>query len=184
MKKLLLITPLLIAACSSNPHKAEELDTKIEKSQNVGSDAVIGIKDGNMIYQKKVLLSEEIRTATITAREQEAKLYGGPRYFDNNGLIGALRDCRSKVAAISGDKLQWTEKREYVIPDEDNIKMGLDEQGNLAGINEEFLKDRLARFKEYQKVLMQRTEEMENKIAACNAEVGLSKKKAEATKEP
>lgn len=181
MKKTLVLCSLLLGACSTNPHKAVGLDTKIDSTQAVTEDSVIGVKDGNMVYQKKVLLGEELRSATVTARELEAKLYGGPRYYDNNGLIGALRACRSKVASRTGDKLQWTEKRDYVIPDEEDIKMGVDEKGKLTGVTEEYLKDRLARYQGYQKILRQRTDEMEEKIAACNAQFEvLNKKKSSA----
>lgn len=177
MKKVFWPLVLLLAACSSNPHKADELDTKIDKTQAVGQDAVIGVKDGNMIYQKKVLLGEELRSVTVAAREQEAKLYGGPRYFDNQGLIGALRACRAQLATLTGETLQWTEKREYVIPENEDIKMGIDEKGSLAGVTEEFLKDRLERYQGYLKVLNDRSDIMENKIAACKSQVAQQKKK-------
>lgn len=172
-----LIVVFFLSACASNPNKAVDLNTKVEKAEGVGQDAVVGIKDGNMIYQKKVLLNEELRNSTIAARELEAKLYGGPRYYDNNGLIGVLKSCRAKLAAMKGEKLQWTEKREYVIPEGEEIKMGVDEKGALTGVTEEFLKDRLERFKGYQKVLMQRSDDMDDKIAACNTELELEKKK-------
>lgn len=176
MKKIVFASIALLSACSSNPHKASELDTKIDKAENAGQGAVIGVKDGNMVYQKKVLLGEELRSLTVNVRELEAKLYGGPRYFDNNGMIGALKICRAKLAAVKGEKLQWTERRDYVIPDGEDLKMGLDEKGVLTGLTEEFLKDRLERYKSYQKILTQRTDEMEEKIASCNSQLDLAKK--------
>lgn len=180
MKKILVVCFLFLGACASNPHKAVDLDTQVERAETVGQDAVVGVKDGNMIYQKKVLLGEELRTTTIAARELEAKLYGGPRYYDNNGLIGVLKSCRAKLAAETGEKLQWTEKRDYVIPDGEDIKMGIDEKGTLTGLTEEFLKDRLERYRGYQKILTQRTDEMDDKIAACNSLVEFAKKKKSA----
>lgn len=185
MKKCILISLLFLSACSSNPHKAVDLDTKVDRAEGAGQDAVIGVKDGNMIYQKKVLLGEELRTSTIAARELEAKLYGGPRYYDNNGQIGVLKSCRAKLSSLTGEKLQWTEKREYVIPDGEDLKMGIDEKGSLTGVTEEFLKDRLERYRGYQKILAQRSDDMDDKIAACNSQVELArKKKSSATTEP
>lgn len=178
MKMVLIVSILILSGCASNPHKAVELETKVERAEGAGTDAVIGIKDGNMIYQKKVLLGEELRTTTIAAREMEAKLYGGPRYYDNPGLIGVLKSCRAKLATEKAEKLQWTEKREYVIPEGEDIKMGVDEKGTLTGVTEEFLKDRLERYRGYQKVLGQRIDEMDDKIAACNSEVEYARKKA------
>ncbi len=177
MKTVLTIAVLFLGACASNPHKAADLDTKIEKAEVAGKDAVVGIKDGNMVYQKKVLLGEELRSVTVSAREMEAKLYGGPRYFDNNGLIGSLKNCRAKLSSLKGEKLQWTEKRDYVIPDSENLKMGVDEKGSLTGVTEEFLKDRLERFTGYKSILSQRMDEMDDKIAACNSEVEQLQKK-------
>lgn len=171
MRIIMTAAVLFLGACASNPHKAVDLKTSVEKAEAAGSDAVIGLKDGNMIYQRKVLLGEELRSVTVAATEIEAKLYGGPRYYDNNGLIGALRNCRAKVSSLKGEKLQWTEKRDYVIPESDNIKMGVDEKGTLTGVTEEFLKDRLERFKGYKTILSQRTVEMEDKIAACNVDL-------------
>jgi hypothetical protein len=176
MKKIFISACVFLSACSSNPHKASELNTKIEKAENAGQGAVIGVKDGNMVYQKKVLLGEELRTLTVNARELEAKLYGGPRYFDNNGMIGALKNCRAKLATAKGEKLQWTERRDYVIPDGEDLKMGFDEKGALTGLTEEFLKDRLDRYKGYQKILTQRIDDMDEKIASCNSQLNFANK--------
>lgn len=177
MKVILTTAIFFLGACASNPHKAVEIDTNVDKAEVAGPDAVVGIKDGNMIYQKKVLLGEELRSVTVAATEMEAKLYGGPRYYDNNGLIGVLKNCRAKLASLKGEKLQWTEKRDYVIPDSEKLKMGVDEKGSLTGVTEEFLKDRLERFKGYKNILSQRTDEMDDKIAACNVEVEQIQKK-------
>lgn len=156
--------------CATNPHRAVELDTKIERVSPISQNSRIGVKEGNIIYQKNVLLGEEVRNATIAAHEMEAKIYGGPRYYDNNGLIGVLKMCRAQISGMTDGKLQWTEKRDYVIPEE-NIQMGIDESGKLAGLTEEFLRDRLDRYRSYKRVLEQRAEEIETKIAACQSEV-------------
>ena len=170
MKKLLVLITLAISACATNPNKAVYLDTKVERSAAVSDDSLIGVKDGNIIYQKKFLLNEELRRAQNNAREVEAKLYGGSRYYDNNGLLGSLQICKAQLSSMSDGKLSWTEKRDYVIP-EDDFKMGIDESGKLSGITEEGLYTRIERFRQYKAVLDARSEEMETKISVCRAEV-------------
>ncbi len=175
---LVLLFALNMAAnvgCATNPHKAVKLDTSIEKTTPISQDSVIGVKDGNIVYQKKILLGEELRSVTVTVHEMEAKLYGGPRYYDNNGLIGALKICRAQLSGLTDGKLLWTEKRDYVVPESEDIKMGLDESGKLAGLTEEFLRDRIERFRGYKRILESRTSDMEDKISACQSEVAYTK---------
>lgn len=174
MKNVLVAMTLLTGACASNPHKAVELDTKVAYEAQVTSSAVIGVKNGDMIYQKKALLSEELRSLQITVYELEAKLYGGPRYYDNNGLIGALKICRAKLSLPEngGDgKLAWTEKRDYVVPEDEFTAIGMNEKKDLIGVQEEFLKDRLQRFSQYKSILEGRTEDMQDKIDMCSVQV-------------
>ena len=62
MKKLITLSLAAVAAfavgCSSNPHKAKDIETKMEKTSKVSGDENVGIKDGNLVVQKKVLLLE------------------------------------------------------------------------------------------------------------------------------
>jgi len=176
VKKLLLIPMLALAACATNPNKVVDLDTKVEKITVISESAVIGVKDGSMIYQKKVLIGEELRSLQNKAYEAEATLYGGPRYYDNNGLIGSLKNCRAQESALADGKLKWTEKRDYVIPEYETLKIGVDESGKLAAVTEEFLKERMERFKGYKAVIDQRTEEMQEKISSCQAQVAFEKR--------
>lgn len=157
----LLILSLALSACASSPHKAEHLNTKVELSAAVGNDQVIGVKDGNMVVQKKVLMSEELRRLQNETYETEAKVYGGHRYFDNRGLYGVLEDCMMKK------RLPMPEKREYVVPEAETTKLGLDENNQLVGVSEEFLKDRIERFSTYRKALRDREQEYESKIKLC-----------------
>lgn len=174
MRIIILVLPIAILACASNPHKAVELDTKVAYEAQVTSSAVIGVKNGDMIYQKKALMSEELRNLQITVYELEAKLYGGPRYYDNNGLIGALKICRAKLSLPEngGDgKLAWTEKRDYVVPEDEFTAIGMNEKKDLIGVQEEFLKDRLQRFLQYKQILQGRAEDLQSKIDVCSAEL-------------
>src|SRR5690606_7625825 len=44
----------LIVGCRGNPHKAEKIETEIENVDVVSGDTSVGVKDGNMVVQKKV----------------------------------------------------------------------------------------------------------------------------------
>lgn len=170
MKKIFTLF-LILSACTSNPHKAEKIDTKVELEAPVSTNQVIGVKDGNMVVQKRVLMSEELRRLQNEAHELEAKVYGGPRYFDNNGLWGALRECQIKAAELQsgGDgKLKpMPETREYVIPEDDQTKVGLSETNKIIGVSEEFLKDRIERFQGYRSILRQRQDEYVDRLQSC-----------------
>lgn len=183
MKNFILLFALFIAACSSNPHKAKEIDTKIDNSDKVSGDTSVGVKDGNMIVQTKVLMNEEIRRLQNEVYEMEDHVYGNRKY-GSLGLYGVLRDCKTQMAdpKNGGDgKLMWTEPIDRVTDKEDEFKIGLDEKGKLAGVSEEFLKDRITRFKEYKKVLNKRQDEYEEKVSICKADLKNRKASAEKT---
>ena len=55
----------ILSACSSNPHKAKNIETEMEKKDVVSGDTSVGVKDGNMIVQKKVMMNEELRRMTM-----------------------------------------------------------------------------------------------------------------------
>lgn len=162
-----------LAGCSSNPHKAEEIDTKIDNKGQVSGDTTVGVKDGDMIVQKKVLMNEELRRLQNDVYELEDRVYGNRKY-GSKGLYGVLKDCRADLSskALGGTgKLQWTEPIDRVTDKEEEFKVGLDDKKQLIGVSEEFLKDRIDRFKQYKLVLQKRQDEYEDKVEVCKAEV-------------
>lgn len=164
---------LSLAGCSSNPHKAEEIDTKIDNKGQVSGDTTVGVKDGDMIVQKKVLMNEELRRLQNDVYELEDRVYGNRKY-GSKGLYGVLKDCRADLSskALGGTgKLQWTEPIDRVTDKEEEFKVGLDDKKQLIGVSEEFLKDRIERFKQYKLVLQKRQDEYEDKVEVCKAEV-------------
>lgn len=154
----LLMVAGLLSACASNPNRAEELDTKIEHSAPVSSGLVIGVKDGEMIAQRKVMMSEQLRDLQNQTFELESKVFGGERYLDGTGLYGVLKSCQTR----SGQHIQ---AREYVIPD-DTYKAGM-ESGSIIGLHREYLLKRIARFREYKRTLNRIQNEYENQIQSC-----------------
>jgi hypothetical protein len=110
----LLISSTIIS-CSS-AHKAEKINTLIDKRQDVGSQEELGIKNGEMVVQKKVIMGEELRRIQIEVYESEDRIYGN-RKFGSQGLYGTLKDCRKVLAEkkYGGDgKLKWTEPMDRI----------------------------------------------------------------------
>lgn len=161
---------LTLAGCGSNPHKAKKLETKMETEQAV-QDEKIGVKDGNMIVQKKVEMGEELRRVQFEVYELEDRVYGNRKY-GSKGLYGSLKDCRTKLTSkeMGGDgKLMWTEPVDRVTDKEEEFTLGVDDKNKVIGVSEEFLKDRLVRFKKYKGTLTKRQDEYEEKLEICEA---------------
>lgn len=166
----LLVLPLL--SCQHSEHRAQTLKTKIDKSVSVGGNQKIGIKEGLLVYQKKVLINEELRQLQNRVYELEDKVYGNQKY-GSQGLYGNLKQCKRKISLkqYGGDgKLKWIEPPERVTKKEEKWKIGLSEKEQIVGVSEDFLKNRLKRFREYKNVLQKREEEYREKIEICEAE--------------
>lgn len=172
-----LLSFLWLAACAHNPNKAEKIDTSMSKSDQVSGDEKVGVKDGNMVVQKKVQMNEELRRLQYEVYELEDRVYGNRKY-GSKGLYGALKDCRAESTSVKygGDgKLVWTEPIDRVTDKEDEFNIGVDEHDKLVGVSEEFLKDRLARFNQYRTTLLKRQDEYEEKLEICDADLKAKK---------
>lgn len=164
---------LTMGGCRSNPHKAEKIETEMDKHQRVSGDEAVGVKDGNMVVQKKVAMNEELRRLQYEVFELEDRVYGNRKY-GSKGLYGALKGCREELVSkkLGGDgKLMWTEPVDRVTDKEDEFNIGIDEKDKIVGVSEEFLKDRLVRFKKYKTTLLKRQDEYEEKLEICDADL-------------
>ena len=170
---LIVLFAFALGACSHNPNKAEKIQTKIDNKGNISGYTDVGVKDGNMVVQKKVVMSEELRRLQYEVYELEDQVYGNRKY-GSAGLYGVLKSCRAQLAdkANGGDgHLLWTEPIDRVSDKEDDFKIGLDEKQQLVGVSEEFLKDRIERFRNYKVVLQKRQDEYEDKVMICKNEL-------------
>jgi hypothetical protein len=164
---------LLFTACTTNPNKAKDIETKMENTSQINGDTSLGVKDGMMVVQKKVQMNEELRRIQYEVYELEDRVYGNRKY-GSLGLYGVLRDCRAQLSdpKNGGDgKLKWTEPIDRVSDKEEEFKIGIDEEKKLVGVSEEFLADRIKRFKGYKQVLDKRQDEYEEKVAICKTEL-------------
>lgn len=180
---IVLTTCGLLMSCVHNPNKAEKIDTKMKTDSVISGDESVGVKDGNMIVQKKVQMNEELRRLQYEVYELEDRVYGNRKY-GSLGLYGVLRECKmqSSDPKNGGDgHLKWTEPMDRVTDKEEDFKIGIDEKKKLVGVSEEFLSDRIERFRGYKKTLMQRQDEYEEKVSICQAELKSQKSKMTAT---
>ena len=168
----LLILPFLLCFCASNPHKAKEIDPSLEKSKSLNDEESIGVKDGDMVYQKKVDMAEELRRLHINVYSLEDRVYGNRKY-GSAGLYGVLKKCRAEVVHPRNGgtgKLRWTEPIDRVTDKEEEFDIGYSKD-KLIGVSQEYLKDRIKRFKEYKKVLQKREDEYMEKVDICETEL-------------
>jgi hypothetical protein len=179
MKKLsvgALTLGLMMAACSHNPNKAEKIDTTMQ-SQGTVTGETVGVKDGNMVIQRKTLLTEELRDLQYEVYGLEETVYGNETY-GTLGLYGVLKNCRLQLVdkKNGGDgHLIWTEPIDRVTSKEEDLKLGLDENNKLVAVSEEFIKDRIERFRGYKDLLNKRQLEYQQKVDVCNAELNSRK---------
>ncbi|OQW46096.1 MAG: hypothetical protein A4S09_16815 [Proteobacteria bacterium SG_bin7] len=171
-KLLFSLSLIALMGCSSNPHKAKEIETKMETQEQVTNES-IGVKDGNMIVQKKVMMAEELRRLQYDVYELEDRVYGNRKY-GSQGLFGTLKECRTKLSdkANGGDgKLTYMPPMDRITDKEDKFDIGTNAEKKIIGVQEEFLKDRISRFNGYKDILMKREDEFQEKIDICKAEL-------------
>lgn len=169
----LCMASIMIQSCSSNPNKAQSIKTQVENATDINGETSLGVKDGNMVVQKKVIMNEELRKIQYEVYELEDRVYGNRKY-GSLGLYGVLRECKMQLSdpKNGGDgKLMWTEPIDRVTEKEDDFKIGLDESKKLVGITEEFLNDRITRFRGYKNILNKRQDEYEEKVAICKTDL-------------
>ncbi len=184
-KMILIVTSvsLFILGCKTNPNKVEKIETQLGNTQTLNGESTIGVKEGQAVFQKKVMLNEELRKAQYEVYELEDRVYGNRKY-GSLGLYGVLRECRSQLSdpQLGGDgKLMWTEPMDRITDKEEDFKIGIDEQNKLVAITEEFLVDRIQRFRGYKSLLNKRQDEYEDKVAACKTDLNGKKSKAAAS---
>ena len=164
---------LFVVGCASNPNKAKEIETEMDRSQRVSGNERLGIKDGNMVVQKKVEMNEKLRDIQNEVYSLEDRVYGNRKY-KSKGLYGALKKCRSRLTSreLGGTgKMMWTEPIDRVTDKEDEFEVGIDEKDKLVAVSEEFLLDRIKRFRKYKGVLQKREDEYQEKLEICDSDL-------------
>ncbi len=176
-----IIFVFVIIGCSSNPHKAHKIDTGLDNDSVISGDTRLGVKDGNLIVQKRVKMNEELRSLQNEVYGLEDRVYGHRKY-GSHGLYGAVKKCRvEQIAPENGGdgKLKWQEPIDRITDREEKFKIGVDENKKISGVSEEYLKNRIKRFRGYRKTLQKREDEYQSKLDICKAALRAQKYKLE-----
>lgn len=163
----------VFAGCSTNPNKAEPIQTQLEQPAPVTGEQKVGLKSGEMVVLDKVQMAEKLRELQNSVYSLEDHVYG-TRKLGSLGLYGELKTCKRKMASkqFGGPgTMLWTEPLDRVTDKEEDLKLGLDEKKNVVGVSVEYLRDRLQRFQGYKTILQKRADEFEEKIETCNGEI-------------
>jgi len=183
MKKFILIAlGFSFVSCASKLEKRNEvkdLKTKMEHEQKISGDDSLGIRDNKLKVQKKVLLAEELRRVENETYGMEYEVYGN-RQYGTKGIYGAYRDCKADANSVrfgGSGKLIPIEPPAPVVNEDPLLTFGKDESGQLVGISEEFLSQRIDRFRKYKKILIKRRQEYETKLRICENDVNSAKYK-------
>ncbi len=172
MSAVLFLVGMGLSSCA-NPNKAKNIETEMERSESISGQEKLGVKDGDLIVQKKVEMNEELRKLQNEVYSLEDRVYGNRKY-GSQGLYGALKACRAKVTSkeMGGTgKLMFTEPMDRITDKEEEFEIGIDEKDKIVGVTEEFLKDRIARFKKYRGTLQKREDEYQEKLEICDADL-------------
>jgi hypothetical protein len=166
----------VLVSCSSSLEKRNEVqekDTKLEQQQASSGGDVIGIRDNKVRVQRKVILAEELRILENDVYGIENEVYGN-RQYGTKGLYGVYTECLADADSVENGgsgKLKPIEPPASVIKEDRDLEFVKDEKGDLVGITEEFLSERIDRFKKYREVLEKRRLEYETKTKICHNDV-------------
>ncbi|MFK8138475.1 MAG: hypothetical protein AB8E15_08955 [Bdellovibrionales bacterium] len=180
--KLILMTLSLIfmsACATSHKEKSEvkEIETELERKQEMNGET-LGVKDDSIVIQRKRELAEELRDLENDVYGLDSEVYGNRKY-GSKGLYGVYRDCKAELNSITTEDSPFIEPREKIIQEKNRFaKFGLDENDKLVTVSEEFISERLERYKKYQTKLEKRRDEYELKVRVCKNELKVAKRKA------
>ena len=175
MSKFMLLTHLcflLLSSCAYFSNKTEVLDTSIEKTDLVHSDAQIGSKDGHMVYQEKLLFAEELRKLENEVLLLEDRVYG-TRKYQSTGLWGELKSCQVALGKKKGEKPKKIDSFER--PSEKLKKfddVGLDPNSDkLIALKEEYLKEKFKDLEKAKQNLSSKEDELAEQLKECKEEL-------------
>ncbi len=171
--------PLLLAITSislfingcANPNKAKEIDSQIEKATELAANQKVGVKDGNMIYQQKQIIGEELRKLESNVTMNEDRVLGNRKYR-SLGLWGELRDCKNSLAKKLGKTPEPMTPPERLSDKIEPLNMGIEKsEQKLASIKEELLHDRMKKYQDYLIELQKKETQYENELSICKSQL-------------
>lgn len=176
-----------LMGCASHPDKVQTLSTHLEKASPVVAEQ-LGIKEDRLMVQKVSPIAERLRALQVDVYALEAQAYGGRRYYGSPGLWGALNSCRLHIASVGNGgsgKPGYIEPNDYVVPEEDFGQPGVEKgSGELIVMNQEPLKERVARFTRYKQILSERAQSLQTSLDICQLDLEAQLKRNEKERKP
>lgn len=177
---ILSVALLSLVGCKTNPNKARVLETEIETTSAVSKDESVGVDaDENMVYQKKLSLTEEIRRLQNSVVDIEDRVYG-TRAYNTTGLLGEYRRCYQKLNDQQKANFVAPENVDRLSEREEDLKVGIDsKKSELAAISEEKLMDRISRLTNYRRDLQKKEDQWTESLERCRLLSKQSQKEAQ-----
>jgi len=174
-----------ISACSTNPNKAEKIETNLQNKEDMGAGQSLGENDkGEMVVQQKVKLATYLKDLQTEVYTMETHIYGDDS-TGRSGLYGVLRECKdesrskkyggdakvtpppAKDIKTTGEDINMTAIIDKVMPG----RMGKDENKQLVGVSEDYLSNRIKRFEGYKSSYQERQSWFDEEIRKCQADL-------------
>jgi hypothetical protein len=153
-----------VAGCSSNPHKAKEVDTKLKNAEEVGQNVTVGQNNsGEVVANRKMKLADQLRDLQREVYEMQFEIYGDEK-LGRKGIYTVLRECMDKKG-----ELKRMPSKAILTKAEDKFggKMVLDESKNLVSVSDEYFLDRIKRFEAYKYGYENQKEDFDDKLRVC-----------------
>ncbi len=176
MKTAFFLLPIYLglAACASTGPREMEL---ILNNRTDDARERIGVHEDKVIIQKHVYLEEQLWELKAEVDELQRTLYGKSRQ-DAGGLWAKLKECRTRTAdpRIGGmGRSEAMEPWANITKQDEAFFYRVDERTHsLTGVTEEMLDERMQRYQTHKRLLMQRFDELNDKLDACEEKYALA----------
>ncbi len=173
----LMTTGLVLAGCAHDQYKAHKISSNLKYAEPITGNEELGVKNGDLVVQKKVLMSEQLRDLQNKVYALQDRVYGDEDYH-SEGIYGALVKCRAALVspAYGGNgHLMWTEPMDRVVHSSKDFIVGLDNRNQIIGIKTEYLKNRIARFRQDYAILKHREHELTTQLDVCDTALNAAK---------
>ena len=172
MKKLILI-PLLVAGCATNPYKVKPVDSTVDSSHgSVGNESIAVDKDKQAVVQKETSAQEELREQVWANRDLEQKI-------ETN--FGQFRRCQAETAdprlGGTGKVADAPDLGITLEPSKQKEEFGTGD-GELKFVKREMYLDRLNAEKKHNASLRSALTAIEKHRGTCERELGYARVKA------
>lgn len=167
---LIFCSGLLMVGCSSSEKKkVTEVDTKLKNEVLLGSGESIGVKEDELLFQKKTNLVTEITNLENEVILLEDRVFGS-KMHGSKGLMGEYDKCRVKRAEVTG--VYSGKIKEAAYQKDSQRKIYIEKgSGRLITLTQENLEDRFKKLSGYKVVLEDAENEIQDYLTQCQLDL-------------